>query len=93
MDEHLVPRRLDDPPQFFLWDADSASAVILVVVAGALMGSVLVGAAGGVLVARALARLKEAGGANVLLNALYWHTPSRWWCPVRAPSHVREWLG
>ncbi|HHQ41252.1 MAG TPA: type IV conjugative transfer system protein TraL [Chromatiales bacterium] len=93
MDAQLFPRRLDDPPQFFFWDADTASAVILVVVLGALVGTPLAGALAGLLVARGLARLKEAGGAHVLLNALYWHTPSRWWCPVRAPSHVREWLG
>lgn len=35
---YLIPRRLDDPPQFFFWDADEAILVIVFTLMGALLG-------------------------------------------------------
>ena len=58
MDEahFLIPRRLDDPPQFFLWDADEAVLVIFFV----LLGALLVAACLGALVRRSDERLERA---------------------------------
>jgi len=95
-ERYLIPRRLDDPPQLFLWDADEAVLVVLFALMGALLGGgwgLAVGLGLGVFLARALARVKEEGGRQVLMAWVYWHTPSDWWFRGRAASHVREYLG
>ena len=84
-ERYLVPRRLDDPPQFFLWDADEAVLVItgavLFSVAGDGLGF-LVGAALGLLAARGLATLKLQGGIETIKAFLWWTTWSEpWWRP------------
>ncbi len=95
MDEahFLIPRRLDDPPQFFLWDADEAVLVIFFVLLGALLGLIVPGAVIGLLLARGFTRVKAEGGRGIIPRFLYWYTPSQWWFRSRAPSHVREYLG
>lgn len=95
MDEehYLIPRRLDDPPQFFFWDADEAMVVIVFTLIGALLGQIVPGVLSGVLLARGLARVKAQGGRGIIPRFLYWYTPSAWWFRGRAPSHVREYTG
>lgn len=95
-EKYLIPRRLDDPPQLYLWDADE----VVVVVFFAILGALLVDGYGlfggltiGILLARELARLKDEGGRQTLIGFLYWHTPSDWWFRGRAHSHVREYVG
>ena len=89
----LIPRHLDDPPQFFLWDADEAMLVVFFVLLGALLGLIIPGALIGFLLGRGFARVKAEGGRGVIPRVLYWYTPSQWWLRSRAPSHVREYLG
>ena len=76
---YLIPRRLDDPPQFFFWDADEAILVIVFTLIGALLGQILVGLVLGLLLARGFARVKAEGGRGIVTRFLYWYTPSRWW--------------
>lgn len=92
-ERYLIPRRLDDPAQFFFWDADEAVVVIFFTLMGALLGEILVGIAIGLLLARAFARVKAEGGRGVITRVLYWYTPSPWWFRSKAPSHVREYVG
>ncbi len=92
-EHYLIPRRLDDPPQFFLWDADEAVLVIFFVLLGALLGQIIVGAIIGLLLARTFTRVKAEGGRGIIPRFLYWYTPSQWWFRSRCPSHVREYLG
>ena len=49
----LIPRRLDDPPQFFLWDADEAVLAMFFAILGALVGLIIPGVLVGLLLARA----------------------------------------
>ncbi len=94
MDEqYWIPRRLDDPPQFFFWDADAAFMVIFFGLMGAMLGQILVGVVIGLLLARGLGRIKAEGGYGIIPRFLYWYTPSAWWLKSRAPSHVREYIG
>ena len=93
LEQYLIPRRLDDPPQFFFWDADEASLVIFFTLMGALLGQILVGVVVGLLLARGFARVKAEGGRGVVTRFLYWYTPSPWWFRGHAPSHVREYVG
>lgn len=92
-EHYLIPRRLDDPVQFFFWDADEAILVIFLTLMGALLGQILVGIAVGLLLSRAFARVKADGGRGVITRFLYWYTPSQWWFRGRAASHVREYVG
>jgi conjugal transfer pilus assembly protein TraL len=92
-EHYLIPRRLDDPPQFFFWDADEAILVIFFALMGALLGQILVGAVIGLLLARGFARVKAEGGRGIIARFLYWYTPSSWWFRGRAASHVREYVG
>ncbi len=92
-DDYLIPRRLDDPPTFFFWDADIAVVMIIFLLLGALLGWALVGGVLGFLLARGLDRIKADGGQGVIPRFLYWYTPSEWWLKARAPSHVREYIG
>lgn len=95
-DHYWIPRRLDDPVQFFFWDADVAVVVIVFLVLGSLLNHLLavVGAAIiGVVAARSLSRIKAEGGRGVIARFLFWYTPSEWWLRARAPSHVREYTG
>jgi len=62
----LIPRRLDDPPQFFLWDADEAVLVIFFVLLGALLGLIIPGAVIGWLLARGFIRIKAQGGRGII---------------------------
>ncbi len=92
-EHYLIPRRLDDPVQFFFWDADEAILVIFFTLMGALLGQILVGIVVGLLLSRAFARVKAEGGRGVITRFLYWYTPSPWWFRGRAASHVREYVG
>jgi len=83
---YLIPRRLDDPPQFFFWDADEAILVIVFTLIGALLGLILVGLVVGLLAARGFARVKAEGGRGIVTRFLYWYTPSRWWLRRTLPA-------
>ena len=89
----VIPRRLDDPPQLFLWDADEAVLFLFLALLGALLGQAVAGIVLAWLVGRAFARVKAIGGRAIVVRWLYWHTPSAWWCRTRAASHVREHIG
>ena len=91
-----IPRTLDDPPLFFMFQFDDAMVFIACVVICALMGTALmfiVGIVLGMTVAKAYGRLKEEGGRGLLIRILYWYTPSEWWFRSMTPSHVREYIG
>lgn len=95
-DQYWIPRRLDDPVQFFFWDADVAFVVIVFLMLGSLLNHFLAVAGAtvlGVMAARALSRIKAEGGRGVIARFLSWYTPSVWWLRPRAPSHVREYTG
>ncbi|MGQ0622195.1 MAG: type IV conjugative transfer system protein TraL [Panacagrimonas sp.] len=89
----VIPRTLDDPPLFFMWNFDEAVIVIVLAILFGILGQLVPGAVLGYVLARAYARLKAQGGRGLLMKALYWTTPSDWWLPSRAPSHIREYVG
>lgn len=94
-DAFAIPRTLDDPPLFFMWQIDEASVVILWgLLCGVLSGMMFVpGVVFGIVCAKQLAKVKAEGGRGLLIRALYWYTPSDWWLPSLTPSHVREYVG
>ncbi len=92
---YFIPRTLDDPPLFFLWNFDEAALFLIWAILGAVMGAMtfLLGAMVGYLFARGYARMKEQGGRGLLFRVLFWYVPSDWWITTRTPSDVREYIG
>lgn len=98
-EKFLIPRRLEDGAQFFIWDADSAVLFISCILMCSLLLQLwgfLVGALVGYYATKLLSNLKEMGGKQVVMGVLYWYTPSRWWPAfkhLRCESHIREYVG
>ena len=98
-EKYLIPRRLEDGAQFFIWQADSAVLFIFCLLASSLMfglWGLLIGVACGYYAVKLLSNLKELGGKQTVMGALYWYTPSRWWPALkslRCESHIREYTG
>ncbi len=88
-----IPRTLDDPPLFFIWQADVAYFYILFFILGSLLNMVVMGIVVAIFVARGYARLKEEGGKGLIVKFLYWHGPDCLWPLGRHPSYVREFFG
>lgn len=91
--DYWIPRNLDAPALFFMWEADSAMLFIGCLVLAGVMNMFLVGIVIAVIVNKAYGHLKEEGGRGLLMRMLYWYTPSELWLSKRLPSHVREYVG
>jgi len=91
---YWIPRTLDAPRLFFMWEADSAVIFITWCILGAVMGGLglVFGFFIGWASARGYAQLKEEGGKGLILKILFWFTPSEW-ASKRNPSHIREHVG
>ena len=88
-----IPRTLDAPPKFFMWDFDVASIWIICIMFGAMMQFTTAGIALAFLLGRSYSRLKEDGGKGLFVKILYWYIPSEQLFGRRLSSHVREYLG
>ncbi len=98
-ESHIIPKHLDDPPMYLMWDADEAYAflgpVFLVVAFSPSLMNFLLGGILGFFSMRTLARIKSAGGKQLHQHALYWYTPTDAWFKFRRTpsSDVREFVG
>lgn len=95
VEKFLIPRRLNDGAQFFIWELDTAIIFIVTMLMFALLFDglgLLIGAVVGLRATKLLSRLKELGGKQVVMGALYWYTPSTVWPAFKnAPiSYIRE---
>ena len=88
---YFIPRRLDDPPLLFLWQADSVLLVVFFFILGCLLQVPVIATLLGLSVARAWGRLRESGSRGLLPALLYWYGP--FWLVGRPMSSVREYLG
>lgn len=87
----VIPRRLDDPPSLFFWQADTVMLVVVCFILGTLLGLVLPATLLGMVAARWWSRMRESGTRGLLTALLYWYGPL--WLPNRPPSYVREYTG
>jgi len=98
-ESHIIPKHLDDPPMYLMWDADEAWAflgpVMMVVAFSPSLVNFLLGGVMGFFAMRTLGRIKSAGGKQLIRHALYWYTPTdAWFKFVRTPpSDIREFSG
>lgn len=91
-EDFLMPRTLDDPPLFFVWEFDSASFFIFWVLMGLVINMFVLGLFMAIIFARGYARLKEEGGKGLIIRVIYWFTPSDW-CSTRYQAWKREFIG
>lgn len=93
-DDYWIPRTLDAPALFFLWELDVAVIFISWAILGAIMGGLgfLFGVILGWMSARGYSQLKEEGGRGLITKILFWFVPSQW-ASRRHPSHIREYIG
>lgn len=90
--EYWMPKNLDAPPLFFVWEADTAVLWIFWVFMGAMLNMFVLGLAFAVIFSKGYSYLKEEGGKGLIMKLLYWYTPSDMWVD-KAPSHIREYIG
>ena len=89
-----IPRNLDAPALFFLWDVDVATVLLSCTILGSILGvsGLIVGMSLGWLLSRSYAQLKHEGGRGLCLKLMYWYLPGQWLCP-ELPSSWREMRG
>jgi len=75
LSNYRIPKHLDDPPMFLMFEADTAGIFLIFLLGGFMLHSPIPVLLGFVL-ARMYARLKQDGGRGVLAQSLYWYTPS-----------------
>ena len=92
-DNYWIPRNLDAPPLFFMWEVDIAAIWIIWLVIGGVMNMLILGAACAIIFGRIYGRIKEEGGKGLIAKLMYWYTPSELWLSKQYPSHVREYIG
>lgn len=92
-EDYWVPRTLDAPNLFFLWEADQALMFMFWVFLFSVMGMFPLGVILGFVSSRVLARVKEEGGKGLFIRVLYWYSPSDLWFSEERASHMREFLG
>jgi conjugal transfer pilus assembly protein TraL len=98
-ESHIIPKHLDDPPMYFLWDADEAAAFVVPMVVSLAFSpsllNLLLGGGVGFFSMRFLGRIKSAGGKQLIKHAIYWFVPTKAWFNFkRTPSSdVREFIG
>jgi type IV conjugative transfer system protein TraL len=69
----LIPRRVDDPLRFFLWDADVALVFIAFVGVGMILDAPLISFGIGGVVAWGYSKLKGGARRGFGIHALYWY--------------------
>ncbi|WP_299945712.1 type IV conjugative transfer system protein TraL [uncultured Microbulbifer sp.] len=89
-----IPRTLDAPKMFLLWELDVAMLFLIIVILFAAMGAkgFLFGIGVAIVISRGFLRLKVEGGKGLLKRVLYWFAPSEW-ASQKLQSHIRERVG
>lgn len=92
-EDFWIPRELDAPPLFFIWEADGAIIFIVCLLLGAMLNMFVAGLVIAFIIVKGWAYLKDEGGRGLLMKFLYWYTPSDIWLTKKLPSHIREYIG
>lgn len=88
-----IPRSLDAPPLFFIWEADTALVYFVILILSLAMDMLVIGLFLAIVVGRSYSRLKEQEGSGLLLKMIYWFMPSQIISKDYLPSHIREYVG
>lgn len=91
-DPSFVPRKLDAPAKFLLWDFDQVAAAAAGFGIGIIVNSLMIGALASVVCMWAYVRLKAGRHPRYGLHCLYWHTPFKTFKRT-PPSNRRRFIG
>lgn len=88
----IIPRRVDDPMRFFIWDADVALLPFIGLTIGVVMDIPLAALLGSFVAAWAYSRFKGGASRGFAMHALYWYAGM----PLgrrTPPSRKRQFIG
>lgn len=88
-----IPRRLDDPPKFLLWDFDVVLVFLIFAGLGIVVNFPFVLGGLGLAAAYGLNKARAGRSRGYLLHLLYWHLPLRFGFRRTPPSAVRHFIG
>lgn len=91
-EQYLIPRTLDDPNLMLFFQADTA-VTFLVVFLLTISINFIFAAVFAFVITKSYVQLKENGDRGLILQLLYWYSPSETWLSRYLPSHVREYSG
>lgn len=67
-----IPRHIDDPPQILFWDLEEFMLLCIFIVIGLLAGKLIMFGLVGVVISKALGKLKQDKSDGYFLHLLYW---------------------
>lgn len=91
-ENYWIPRTLDDPPMMLFFQADTAIlfiTVFLILISFTVVGATIVA----FLATKVYVQLKENGEKGLIMQLLYWYSPSHLWVAPVWSSSVREYCG
>jgi len=74
--EHLIPRRLDDKPKFFIWEIEQIGIAVLSLSIGALGNAMFSGLLLGILLSYGYSRMRSGHHTHYSVHAMYWYLPA-----------------
>ena len=86
-----IPRTLNAPPMFFIWESDTAMIYIIFIILGAVMNMFLLGLFMAEISRRMYLKVKAEGGRGLIVRLLYWYTPINLSAGIN--SEYREFYG
>ncbi|EAT10689.1 type IV conjugative transfer system protein TraL (plasmid) [Bermanella marisrubri] len=90
-ENYWIPRTLEDPPLFFVWEMDTAVVFLTSMIIFLLFSSPIIGFFVSLWLSKSYARVKEQGGVSLFGSFLYWYLPVD--LSKRYPSFIREYVG
>ena len=73
--ETHIPRNLNAPPMFFIFESDIAVGYIAIILVFSVMNMFIVGFFFAEMFRRGYSRIKNEGGRGLIMRMLFWFTP------------------
>lgn len=74
-EKFYIPKHLDDPAKFLLWQIDEAVAFILPLFFGFMIGKGLISLFVAIICFHCWRRVKGVGGKNLIRSLIFWYYP------------------
>ena len=90
MDNFWIPRTLNAPMLFFIFQADNFILVTVIMTITSLLNISYIGIVMSVLLVKTWNSLKEGDGQGLVMRFLYWHLPILF--GIKIQSSIREYI-
>lgn len=91
-ENYWIPRTLDDPPMMLFFQADTFMvfiSIFLILISFTIVGAGIIA----FLATRLYVQLKENGDRGLIMQLVYWYSPSHLWASSILSSSVRGYCG